>query len=175
MFSNFFNFVNVTDDGNTQSMESFLQKYEGQSFLNGLYRIFRLADVPKWAEITKKSFPWHKEEMLVFGFDWLGRIFVLDKAKSVVLFFEPGTGEMLDTEVSFIDFHNNEIPIQHDACLSSSFFHNWYKANQQYVLKYNQCAGYKVPLFLNGKDELENLEVSDMEVYWEIMMPLMNI
>lgn len=33
----------------------------------------------------------------------------------------------------------------------------------------------KVPLFLNGEDELDNLEVSDMEVYWEIMMPLLHL
>lgn len=42
-------------------------------------------------------------------------------------------------------------------------------------LKYNECAGYKIPLFLNGDDIVDNLEVSDMEVYWEIMMPLINL
>ncbi len=29
--------------------------------------------------------------------------------------------------------------------------------------------------FLNGKDGIENLEVSDMEIYWEIMAPLINL
>lgn len=44
-----------------------------------------------------------------------------------------------------------------------------------YELLHSQCAGYKVPLFLNGQDTLDNLEVSDMEVYWEIMAPLINL
>lgn len=51
----------------------------------------------------------------------------------------------------------------------------WFEANNNFVLPINKCVGYKVPLFLNGEDDIENLEVSDMEVYWEIMMPLMNL
>jgi hypothetical protein len=35
-------------------------------------------------------------------------------------------------------------------------------------LSSSQCAGYKVPLFLGGKDSLENLEVIDLEVYWSL-------
>lgn len=31
-------------------------------------------------------------------------------------------------------------------------------ANDNYILKKNECVGYKVPLFLNGEDEIENLE-----------------
>jgi Domain of unknown function (DUF1851) len=31
-----------------------------------------------------------------------------------------------------------------------------------------QCTGYKVPLFLGGKDPAENLEVIDLEVYWSL-------
>ena len=43
------------------------------------------------------------------------------------------------------------------------------------MLKHSECVGYKVPIYLNGKDEVSNLEVSDMEVYWGIMAPLMNL
>lgn len=31
---------------------------------------------------------------------------------------------------------------------------------------YGQCIGYKVPLFLGGKDDVSNLELSDLDVYW---------
>ena len=31
-----------------------------------------------------------------------------------------------------------------------------------------ECVGYKVPLFLGGEDSLEKMEVSDMEVYWDM-------
>ena len=89
--------------------------------------------------------------------------------------FEPGTGEAFDTDFNFYDFHNKEIPTNHLVCLASEYYEKWRKANNNYILPHNKCAGYKVPLFLNGKDVVENLEISDMEVYWEIMMPLINL
>ena len=36
-------------------------------------------------------------------------------------------------------------------------------------IEFGRCAGYKVPLFLGGDDIVENLEDSDMEVYWEVL------
>ena len=30
-------------------------------------------------------------------------------------------------------------------------------------------SAYKVPLFMGGEDSVENLEDSDMEVYWGVM------
>lgn len=175
MFSSFFSFVGVKDNNNVQNISEFLATYNGATFLNGLYRIHKSEDVAKWNGILRKSFPKFKSEIQVFGFDWLGRNFALDMKRNVVLIFEPGTGAILNTEEKFVDFHNNEITQYHDACLSSNFFNEWYQANNNLILPHNKCAGYKIPLFLNGKDNIENLEVSDMEVYWEIMMPLMNL
>ena len=71
--------------------------------------------------------------------------------------------------------HNVEIVEYHEDSLASEFFNEWYEKQEHYVLKHNECAGYKVPLFLNGDDVVDNLEISDMEVYWEIMMPLINL
>lgn len=175
MFSKFFEFVGINNSEHFASVESFLKAYAGKSFLNGLYRLFRLSDISKWNEIVKKSFPQCVERINVFGFDWLGRIFAMDLDNNTVLLFEPGTGEVLDIPANFIDFHNVEIAKYHQESLASNFFYEWYEVNDNYILTYDKCAGYKIPLFLNGKDEVENLEISDMEVYWEIMMPLMNL
>ncbi len=175
MFNSFFNFVGFADDNNIRSVDAFLIKYDGFTFLNGLYRIHNAEDIAKWNEILKKSFPKFQNDIQVFGYDWLGRNFALDTKRDVVLIFEPGTGEILNTQKNFVNFHNNEIPQYHNACLASDFFDKWFKANNHFILPHNKCAGYKVPLFLNGEDDIKNLEVSDMEVYWEIMMPLMNM
>jgi len=35
-------------------------------------------------------------------------------------------------------------------------------------VRYGECIGHKVPLFLNGSDTIDNYEVTDMEVYWEL-------
>ena len=73
------------------------------------------------------------------------------------------------------EFHDSEIVECHEDCLASEFFQEWFLANDNYILKKNECVGYKVPLFLNGEDEIENLEISDMEVYWTVLTPLINI
>lgn len=175
MFRRFFEFVKMTDNNNIKSVDEFLKVYDGTTFLNGLYRLHRTEDVKKWNAIIHEAFPNLPAEIAVFGYDWLGRNFAVDVVKDAVLICEPGTGEVMNTGVNFVDFHNSEIVEYHDACLASEFFDEWQKANDHYVLRHEQCVGYKVPLFLNGNDELDNLEVSDMEVYWGIITPLMNI
>lgn len=40
-------------------------------------------------------------------------------------------------------------------------------------IEYGRCAGYVIPLFLGGADDITNLEDSDMEVYWNIMTQIL--
>jgi len=175
MFTAFFNFVAITDNNNIKSADEFLKIYSGATFLNGLYRIHNSNEVVKWNEIVGKSFPPHFGKINVFGFDWLGRNFAFDITTGGLLLFEPGTGEVLDIPAEFIEFHNVLMPKYTQDCLASDFFYIWREVNGNIVLPHNKCVGYKVPLFLNGKDTVENLELSDMEVYWEILMPLMGL
>lgn len=175
MFSKFLDFVKEEKHYDFDSSEQFLKSMGGRSFLNGMYRIFDEKSIPKWNDIVKKSFPKYKNQISVFGYDWLGRIFALNKASNTVLLFEPGTGDVFDIPANIVDFHNVEIVEFHEDSLLSEYFDEWFEANNNFVLPINKCVGYKVPLFLNGEDDIENLEVSDMEVYWEIMMPLMNL
>lgn len=175
MFKKFYDFAGLNEQKTVDDIVEFMNNFAGKTFLNGLYRVHNKEDIAKWNEILKNAFPKFENEIQVFGYDWLGRNFALDKKRNIVLIFEPGTGEILNTQENFINFHNNEIVQYHDACLASNFFDEWFDKNGNYILQHNECAGYKIPLFLNGKDTIENLEVSDMEVYWEIMMPLMNM
>ena len=32
-----------------------------------------------------------------------------------------------------------------------------------------KCVGYELPLFVGGQDSLDNMEVSDWEVYWVVV------
>lgn len=174
MFEKFMNFAEYTKNIKVSSVNEFCDIFNGKSFLNGMYRLFKIEEIEKWTAITEQAFPLYKGRFSVFGYDWLGRIFGLNKKSQTVLLFEPGTGEVLDIPSSFEDFHNIEIVDYHKDSLASDFFKEWFMINNQYELKHNECAGYKVPLFLNGEDTIANLEISDMEVYWEIMVSLIN-
>ena len=175
MFEKFNGFVGLNNGIGFDSLEDFTLSTNGKTFLNGMYRFFKTAEIEKWCKIVEEAFPQYKNQISVFAFDWLGRIFALRRNTEKVLLFEPGTGEVLDIAVDIVAFHEEEIVDYNDDSLASSFFYEWFEANDNYILKHNECAGYKVPLFLNGDDALDNLEVSDMEVYWGIMTPLMNL
>ena len=169
MFHKFFEFTGEKNKQDIQSVEEFLEYCSGKSFLNGLYRIHNTEDIPKWNGIVGKAFPEFSGRIRTFGYDWKGNQFALDTDRDVVLLFEPGSGKVSDLKEDFAAFHNEIMPENREECLDESFFEEWYKANDRNQLLHDKCIGYKVPLFLNGNKELDNLMVYAMELYWEVM------
>jgi hypothetical protein len=120
------------------------------------------------------AFPEFRERACPFGYDWLGRQFGIDSGRSdngqpQVLLLEPGTAEALEIPVTFVGLHEEELIEYADAALAKEFFAEWAAGHPDSVpLKHGTCVGYRQPLFLNGQDIVENLEVSDLDVYWTI-------
>jgi T6SS immunity protein Tdi1, C-terminal len=147
--------------------------FAGCSFENGIYRLHDEGTGPRGEAWIAESFPRFASRACPFGYDWLGRQFAVDSQRleggePLVLLFEPGTGEVLEIPFSFTRFHEQLDELREPA-LAESFFASWAQANPRLVpLSGAQCAGYKVPLFLGGKDALQNLEVIDLEVYWSL-------
>lgn len=169
MFENFCNFMDVTIKEAIDSPEAFLKAFSGASFKNGLYRIHNIDEIPRWTAIVENAFPKYKGNILVFGYDWLGRQFAQNKQTGNILLFEPGTGEVLSIPADFVAFHDEEIAEYSEDSLASAFFEEWYGSASGSEIPHDKCVGYKVPLFLNGEDNITNLEISDMEVYWDLM------
>jgi Domain of unknown function (DUF1851) len=148
-------------------------RFAGCSFQNGLYRLHDERTAPRGEAWIAESFPLYANRACPFGYDWLGRQFVADSrrregAEPLVLLLEPGTGEALEIPFSFAQFHDRLDDLREPA-LANSFFTSWAGANPGLLpLGAMQCVGYKVPLFLGGKDTVENLEVVDLEVYWSL-------
>jgi hypothetical protein len=156
----------------------FMSKYAGLSVVGGLYRVHELERIEVWNEIISEYFPDFRGRFSCFGFDWLGRQFALDgqrllEGEPAVLMFEPGTGEVLEIPATFASFHDDEIVNYHNEALASGFFERWSDLNKA-PLAHTECAGYKVPLFLGGKDNVENLELIDMEAYWAVVGQLLS-
>jgi hypothetical protein len=83
--------------------------------------------------------------------------------------FEPGTGEALAIPSNIQTFHDSELMEFGEAALAISFYQKWMAASGGQAPAYTQCVGYKTPLFLGGTDEVKNLELSDLDVYWHLM------
>lgn len=54
-----------------------------------------------------------------------------------------------------------------DAALAEDFQKVWL-ANGGRSPSYTECVGYKVPLWLGGSDDIENLQTVDLDVYWHV-------
>jgi hypothetical protein len=80
---------------------------------------------------------------------------------------EPGTGEALEIPVDREAFHAEELVDEPDAAAAYSFFAQWLAAGGVRP-EYDQCIGYKRPLYLGGSDDVTNLEAIDFDVYWSL-------
>ncbi|WP_326565906.1 T6SS immunity protein Tdi1 domain-containing protein [Amycolatopsis rhabdoformis] len=152
----------------------FASEFAGATFGGGLYRVHDHASGAQASTLIAEAFPEYATRVCPFGYDWLGRQFAVDSGRTVagqpqVLLLEPGTGEALEVPLSFAVFHDKELVEYAEAALATGFFDSWSGENGDSVpLRRDQCVGYRVPLFLGGQDVIENLEVSDLEVYWSI-------
>lgn len=152
----------------------FAAEFAGASFGDGIYRVHDDRTGPRALALVAEAFPGFAERVRPFGYDWLGRQFAVDSGRinagqPQVLLLEPGTGEALEIPLPFAAFHEEELIEHADAALANQLFGAWSEVNQGSVpLRRDQCVGYKVPLFLGGRDAVENLERCDIDVYWSI-------
>lgn len=152
--------------------EELASKYAGCSFENGLYRLHDASSGPLALSLVAEAFPEFASRACPFGYDWLGRQFAIDAGRAqggqpLVLMLEPGTGEGLEIPLSFGAFHNEELVEYRDAALATNFFDAWSQVQEAALpLASGDCVGYRVPLFLGGRDTVDNLEVIDLDVYW---------
>lgn len=142
----------------------------------GLYRIHDFASSQAATVLVEQAFPACEGRVQCFGFDWLGRQFATssdrcDDEEAPVFMFEPGTGEVLDIPVPFVEFHDGELVDEGDAALASDWHRVW-RSSRGRDLAFEECAGYEVPLFLGGSDADENVAIIDTDVYWALSSQL---
>jgi hypothetical protein len=158
-------------------LASLLTKWGGTSFNRGIYRLLCSDDLQRWTAVAESAFPELAGRLIPFGFDWLGRMFALDRQRFVegapaVNLLEPGTGQVLETPCTAESFHEVELIDYREAALAESFFCSWLDAGGSSPMP-TQCVGYRKPLFLGGTDTVPNLKLTDLTVYWGIAVQLL--
>jgi hypothetical protein len=155
---------------------SILSEVSGKTFNNGIYRVYKYTDMDRWTDRVSAFFLAMRGNCLAFGCDWLGRQFVLAWSEKknglpTVVCLEPGVPDSFCTDLSLREFHAEALVTKAESALAVEFYKKWRQMCSVDILP-NQCVGYRVPLFLGGKDEIENLELTDMEVYFELCRQL---
>jgi hypothetical protein len=149
----------------------------GASFDGGLYRLLAVEHIPSWSALGVAAFAEFSGRIECFAYDWLGRLFAVDSRRLVegqpgVVMLEPGTGEALEIPANYLTFHCSELIEFAEAALARDAYDAWHKRDPQ-PLKSTECVGYKAPLFLGGADTVDNMERTDMHVYWDICTQLL--
>lgn len=173
----------LTSVGTAQSsgnldVDQLLDLHGGSSFNQGMYRIISATAVARWAQRATSAFPSFADRVTPFGVDWLGRLFALDSGRHMdgrpaVVMLEPGTGQALEIPCDLGAFHDAELVEYREEALAESFYNEWRKTGGASP-RINQCVGYKRPLFLGGSDTTDNLELVNLEVYWDISTQLLD-
>lgn len=174
MFEQFMDYFNEKGEVKCKNgaYNDFLTQLGGRAFGKGMFNSFSSENVDKWSEMVEEAFPDMKGLFKLFGYDWLGRCFGIDlreRTNGNILLFEIGTNDILEIPYSFEKFFNEEIPYNAEVCLAKTFFIEWMNYSHMEELPYGRCIGYKLPLFLGGADLVDNLEDSDMEIYWGVI------
>ena len=139
---------------------------------HGLYRFHTRSSAAAADALVDAAYPDFAGRVACFGMDWLGRQFSLDTTRGTdddpeVLLFDVGAGEALEIPAAFSAFHDVELTEYTDAALASEFFEQWLRAHPD-PINFDQCVGYKIPLFLGGGDHIGNLERTDLDLYWTL-------
>jgi len=144
------------------------EEYGGCSIENGLYRFHTFKSSEEWALIITEYFEKYKKLIYPFGFDWMGRQFCFCPYNDLIYMFDPATGGDYELKQHPFLLHDDDFVNDTEDMLSANLFAKVLKYNKMSSIPFNECLGYKLPLFLGGKDEIENYELQDMEVYWHI-------
>lgn len=149
-----------------------LEMHAGATFDKGLYRVHTFNGSLKWSLLIAEFFNDYANKIYPFGYDWMGRQFCSKTSGDMLFMFDPATGEAFELEQTIELLHDEDFVDDKDGMLASELFENLLHEKGLAGVKYNECFGYKIPLFLGGKDVIDNYEVQDMEVYWHIQNQL---
>ena len=108
----------------------FFARYGGQSFNNGIYRVIGPSTLDDAADFVSLAFPQFRERAKCFAYDWMGRIFALDAARSrdgepQMLMFEPDNALAFEVPRNLVEFHNVELPTRGRRILEAELHAEW--------------------------------------------------
>lgn len=150
------------------TVANFIDQLGGRSFGDGLIRSFNWEEKMKWEQIVRECIPTDNCDYELFSFAWDGACFGVEAAgeKSTILLFDIGDLKCKPVPMTLTDFLNVEIPGDCDGYLAANSYQKWLKTHP--APKRSECVGHKIPLFLGGRDDFDNMEIIDMQVQWEM-------
>lgn len=157
-------------------VKKIVDDFGGCIFNKGLFKIHTFEYVHKWTNLLKEFF---KEEMpdfnlLCFATNWQGNMYCINSSNSEIVYFDPATCEFFEAEFSIDEFFNSVlVDGEYDI-----IFEEYFEEAQAYLkfdfIPYDKSLGHKIYLHLGGREVVQNLEIVDTEVLWELQIQTAN-
>ena len=144
----------------------------GRSFNSGLLRFFTPSAADQWNESIGSIFPGANGIIECFAFGWDGRVLATTTSTQGdpvpgIFIFDPSTADCLSAPTGLRELLNSDLLDEDLDLLDSKGLKRWLKAKNP-APAFDECVGYDVPLFMDGKDSLKNRSITDLAVYWEL-------
>ena len=155
-----------------KSLKSIIEIAQGKIYERGLFRIYNFKNILRRTQKGKEYFSSERSDYYCFGCDWTGRQFAVNYDNSHIFMLDHSINEFSHLkstlEIFFCDFLVN---MKNDVLLGTEFINimDHLKIDQ---LVENQVLGFKVPLFLGGKDQLDNYIISDLDMDWDVSLQI---
>jgi len=153
---------------NLHELHELLNNYTGAIFDNGLFKIHNKGSFYIWTKLAFEYFKKFQGNSYCFAFDWLGRQYAVNyfNNKTMILILDPATAEAFEVDKNIESFLNEDLAENKDFLFDVEKFYHLQKLVSQF--RFEECFGFKQFLFLGGEDVVENYEITNMEVYWEL-------
>jgi hypothetical protein len=130
-------------------------------------------DAQRASRLVKDAYPEFGGQIVSIAEDWMGRQFAVRLPRvgfvgAQVLLFEPGSGDAYELDCGLRELFESELENDPVTYLALDLYREWREADST-PLSPGKCVGFKVPLFLGGSGSVDNLEISDVQVYWDIL------
>lgn len=102
-----------------------------------------------------------------FARDWSGRVYAWHPRTAAVLIADPADGAYYTCPSSFTELHQTDLREDRDEMLNEHVYRRLLATGWEAPSR-TTCIGYRTPLFLNGEDDVSNMEHIDIDVYWTI-------
>ncbi|GAA3487410.1 hypothetical protein [Streptomyces cremeus] len=151
----------------------------GATLAGGLLRVHTPASSRQAYLACTRLVPDVEERFYPFAFDWQGREFALDIALDVrgpdgeadrpVLVVDPGSGAGLATGLGLDGWLTAaaDEDAEPDPFARQAYAHWCEAVPEAGAPAFDQVVGYRIPLFLDGEDDVRNQELRDRAEYFD--------
>ncbi len=153
----------------------FMQSQARASYERGLFRVLGIRTRPSivgWngPEGWRADWPEHATRLVVFAYDWMGRLYGLDTSRvlqrePLVARLDPGNGEVFVSDTSFAEFLLADVVHYGDDLMDCHRFTDWLRSDGGRPLRETEFLGYRTPLFVGGRETRANREIVRLEEY----------